>query len=91
MAELDPEAMSFDHEEAARCKAALFRISDKALKLCSVINGKASRVSDVADHVAASTENARLAAADGKAAALKAMNRPRHRPSISVGEDNPND
>jgi len=34
LSEMDAEAMSFDHEEAEQCKAALVRIVDQAVTVC---------------------------------------------------------
>lgn len=43
LADLDPEALSFDHEDAENCRLALARIVNKAAALCQAISADPPR------------------------------------------------
>lgn len=82
LAAMDPEAMSFDHEEAEQCKAALVRIAEKAATLCHKITARPERGSK-SPRFTASDQAARMAAHEAR------VSRPRR--VITVGEGNSND
>ena len=83
MIELDAEAMSFDHEEAEHCKAALVRIAMRAATLCQEVS--ASPIRSVKGAARWQVNHDRMAREVEHSARVS------RRRSISVGKENADD